>query len=159
MLPFEAVEKSGKIVKGERSNMSQNWITTFDEEGQKVEFNKYNPDGSLYYTSTYIYDENGNVIEENRSSGSKEIYEYDDKGNRVGDIQYKADGSLRSTSVYKYDEKGNLTERKVFSSDGRPWISQSQAYTFDEVGNWIEQITINDEVPFLIKERTIEYFD
>ena len=77
---------------------SPSYFTTYNENGNKIENNYYNSDGSLGFKNTYKYDENGNNIEECR---------YED-----GKIEYKI--------TYKYDEKGNkiiMTPMVVFSKN------------------------------------------
>ena len=161
VLPYEALENSGKIEKGERHNMITNTVETFNEEGITIELKAYHPSGGLYYSYTYKYNETGKKIEDNRNSGSKTIYEYDDKGNMIGDIYYNADGSKSTWSTYKYNDKGNMIEQKNYRADGSlgPVTKViNHNYTFDEFGNWTEKITIKDGKPAFIKERQIEYF-
>lgn len=61
-IPYEAVEKFGEVVKGDALGFGKNLQITFNEKGNKLEENSFNPDGSLYYKATYkyTYDQQGN---------------------------------------------------------------------------------------------------
>ena len=132
--PYEAVDKFGQIEKGN---------VLYDD-----------------YTSFTIYDEKGNIIEENYydSDGnlsSKDTYEYDEKGNNIEKNNYDSDGSLNSKTTYKYDEKGNMIE---YNTDGRFGEKYTYKYEYDKNNNWIQQVTYEDNKPIQITERIIEYY-
>jgi len=138
VLPYEALENSGKIEKGERHNMITNTVETFNEEGITIELKAYHPSGGLYYSYTYKYNETGKKIEDNRNSGSKTIYEYDDEGNMIGDIYYNSDGSQGSKSIYKYNDKGNIIEKEMYLTKGDKYT-----YKYDGKGDMISQAYYN----------------
>ena len=79
-----------------------------------------------------MYDDNGNEIETNyyNSDGSlekKTIYKYDDNGNTVESSYYKTDGSLPVTNstIYEYDKKKNWVSKTILA-DGRIIIIEKQ---------------------------------
>ncbi len=145
-LHFEATDKFGEIVKGEReykryevsllnmfndkgllieridldSNLQSKSTYLYDDKGNRVESNRYDSAGSLDYKWTYLYDDKGNQVEANRYDSDgidfKLTYLYDDKGNQVEFNMYDLDGSLDSKSTYLYDDKGNETESKRYFS-------------------------------------------
>ncbi|MDC0339067.1 hypothetical protein OAN33_05975 [Flavobacteriales bacterium] len=126
----------------------RNGTTTYDEVGNKIEQNNYNPDGGLDSKTTYKYDDKGNQIEENlyKSDGgldSKYTYKYDDNGNQIQIKFYESDGSLYSETAYKYDNKGNQIEAIWYKSDGG--LDSKNTYKYDDKGNQIEQNNYNPD--------------
>ena len=139
----------------------------YDDKGNKIEQNFFNSDGSLSFKYTYKYDDKGNQIEENWfgsnvSSSFKHTYKYDDKGNQIEQNYFDPDGRLSLKYTYKYDDKGNQIEENSFISDGNLDDKYTYKYTYDQQGNWIQQIAYKVkngvEKPSRIVERTIEYY-
>ena len=167
-IPYEAVEKFGEVVKGDvLDRFGENLQITFNDKGNQIEENWFNSDGSLYFKYTYKYDDKGNKIELNsfNSDGSlsfKSTYKYDDKGNKIESNSFNSDGSLDSKYTYKYDDKGNIIEENSFISDVNLADKYTYKYTYDQQGNWIQQIAYKVkngvEKPSQIVERTIEYY-
>lgn len=163
-IPYRAVEKFGEVQKGAVEPFGDNMFWLFNEQGNKIEENRYKSDGSLNWKSTYKYDDKGNQIEENsyKSNGSldsKSTYKYDAKGNEIEKNVYNSDGSLDWKHTYKYDAKGNEIEENWYNSDGSLSWKYTYKYTYDKHGNWIEKIEYNeDNKPFRVTEREIEYY-
>ena len=192
-IPYEAVEKFGEVVKGDALGFGKNLQITFNEKGNKLEENWFNPDGRLDFKWTYKYDDKGNKIELNsfNHDGSldskftfkyddkgnqieqnwfnpdgrldfKWTYKYDDKGNQIEENGFNSDGRLSFKSTYKYDDKGNKIEENSFNPDGSLYYKATYKYTYDQQGNWTQQITYKVkngvEKPSQIVERTIEYY-
>ena len=139
-IPYEAVERFGEVVKGDAlDRFGENLQITFNENGNEIEINSFNPDGSLF---------------------SKYTYKYDDKGNQIEENSFNSDENLVDKYTYKYDDKGNEIERNSFSSDGSLFLKYTYKYTYDQQGNWIQQIEYKVkngvEKPSQIVERTIE---
>lgn len=95
--PYDAIEKFGQLEKGDVSYsvFFPSSFTIYNEKGNKIEVNGYNPDGSLYSKTTYKYDEKGNTIEQNiYYHGSRPAenysykYEYDKNNNWTQEIEY-----------------------------------------------------------------------
>jgi hypothetical protein len=83
---YDAIEKFGKIEKGNLSLTSVVVSKIYNEKGNNIEenvFNSYN--GNLFY---------------------KSIINYDEKGCEIGNNRFKADGSLDMKFISKYDENG-----------------------------------------------------
>ena len=88
------IDETGEVMK---HSLSSRIIYKYDEQGNEIEMNNHNSDGSLRARYTYKYDEQGNEIEQNI---------------------YNSDGSLSSRYKYKYDEQGNEIEQNIYNSDG-----------------------------------------
>ena len=135
---FEAVEKFGKITKGSKIKTDELtiWLNEvfkeYDDNGNTIEFNRYNSDGELEYKYTFEYDYKGNMIEMNW---------------------------LRGTLTYEYDDKGNINEENYYNSDGELEDKKTYEYKFDDKENWIQQIIFEDDKPTFIVEREIKYYD
>jgi len=110
---YEAFDRFGKIEKGEKLSGEQ---MIYNEKGNLIEENHYS-NGIIKWKNTYKYDEKENLIEENR---------------------YWSD-TLYKKHTYKYDEKGNLIEANYhyYSSDSILDYSK-YTYKYDEKGNLTE---------------------
>ncbi len=115
---YKAIDQFGVIEKDEmiREYLFQNFQVLYDEKGNMIEENRYKSDGSLDRKSIYKYDKKGNVIEGNK---------------------YESDGSLDSKNIYKYDKKGNKIEENRYKSDGS--LDEKYTFKYDEKGNMIEE--------------------
>ncbi len=110
-IDYKAVDKFGELTKGDKSEYNwNNKLTKYDNNGNEIEWNRYNSDGSLDCKYTYKYDNNGNTIEGNR---------------------YNSDGSLnyKYTYKYKYDKYGNWIQKIYFEQKGEKSISLPQTIT------------------------------
>ncbi|MEM5807499.1 MAG: hypothetical protein QW474_03895 [Candidatus Aenigmatarchaeota archaeon] len=98
-------------------------------------------------TTTFAYDELGNLIEKHLPNGIKEEYNYDDMG-RLTQITY---GTTGRTISYSYDSVGNVlsmtdwTGTTNYSYDNIYQLTQAtypntgtQTFTYDQVGNRIQ---------------------
>ena len=90
-------------------------ISTYDSNGNQVEWSWYDSDGSLKSKYISTYDTNGNQVESSwyNSDGSlddKTIYTYDSNGNQVEQTKYDSEGSLKSKYISKYDSKNRIVE-------------------------------------------------
>lgn len=90
-----------------------NDVHFYNEQGLRTE-SYYFEYGSVGGITTYIYDENGNCIEETH------------KG---------ADGFINMFISYRYDENGNCVEETYKASDG---TTETVTHIYDEFGNPIE---------------------
>jgi hypothetical protein len=66
----------------------------YDDKGNKIEKNKYNPNGTLF----------------DKTLHHKYIYKYDEKGNKIEKNECNLDKTLRPVYIYKYDDYGNWIE-------------------------------------------------
>lgn len=142
-------------------NLSSKIVFKCDKEGKINEYNIYDSDGNLEQKYLIKYDKEGNQVELNLydSDGSHSTKnKYDEKGNQVEMIVYRSDGSFSYNNLYKYDKKGNLTENISVDKLDQKWEYKYE-YEFDNKGNWIKKIEFLNNMPRVIIEREIEYFD
>ncbi|MDR1897461.1 MAG: hypothetical protein LBR10_11790 [Prevotellaceae bacterium] len=147
---YQAIEKSGKITKGEIDSLHTIEEYLYDSNGNLIAQNSYESGDHLKEIHTYKYDSIGNRIETDRyySNGmlaSKIIHQYDSTGNPIEDIYYRPDGSLSATSIFKYDTDGDLIEENFYDPDGS--LSSTAIFSefarkdkYDNCGNPIETI-------------------
>lgn len=119
--------------------------------------------GNIEGKSTYKYDDKGNKIEENWynpdcSFNDKSTYKYDDKGNEIEWNSYNADGSLDNKYTYQYDDMGNQIEWNRYKADGILYSKGTYEYEFDNIVNWIKKAEFNNDMPYEITERELTYF-
>ena len=159
-----------------------------DSQGDLIETNDFNSKNEFMGKTIYTRDNNGNAIETNiyDSMGnlkSKFTSDHDSKGRILESIYYDSNGELLEKKYIKYDNKGRIIERKLIidtsifiqnfkydnketddltvmiKSENYSIISETiYTYKYDKNGNWIEKISIEDEVPKIIVEREIEYY-
>ncbi|MFJ1435169.1 hypothetical protein ACILFN_07460, partial [Capnocytophaga canimorsus] len=156
--PYYVVEKFGEIQKGRIKSFITSYI--YNEQGNLIEDNRYNSDGSLSRKTACKYDTNGNRIEENwyNSDGSlswKTAFKYDTNGNLIEANSYNSDGSLSGKTACKYDTNGNLIEANGYNSDGSLYATDIYTYEYDKYGNWVKRIMYNNDKPESIDEREI----
>ena len=142
----------------------------YDKDGNLLESNKYNDDGSFYRRHKYKYDKNGNEIEWNRYNSfgciyKNVTYEYDKNGNMIRSnrkrktlesLGFDADCNNRkynlTYSLYKYDKDGNKTEKSKYQSDT---LSSRWTYKYDKKRNLIKEIHYKSDT--LTSEKTYRY--
>lgn len=110
----------------------------YNEDGNEIERNNYNPNGGLYV---------------------KYISTYDVSGNKTQTNGYNSDNSLEDKRIYVYDTGGNITEEIWYNSEGRLEDKSTYNYQYDKCDNWIEIIKFVDDKPFEITEREITYYE
>ncbi|MDR1348669.1 MAG: hypothetical protein LBJ63_09670 [Prevotellaceae bacterium] len=115
---YTAIDIFGEPTKGEINYHS---LTKYDDNGNKIEYNHYNSDGSFSHKFTWKYDSKGKKIERYSSEDDilslKETFTYDDKGNVAVHNLYNSDGIIRTdTYKYRYDNNDNWIERIKYES-------------------------------------------
>lgn len=128
------------------------WDSSYelDSNGNVVKITCKNEKGEVKYTTTFSYNENGDLIEKNQlfSSGKHETDIYDIE-NKTRTITIENDNNIQSKKVYV---NNNLVEY----FDGTN--TYEYKYTFDSIGNWIKAIEEKNSIPTYIKIRTIQYY-
>lgn len=119
---YEVVEKFGEITKGINIGWSEddNSLSLYDDKGNLIEENLYNYDRILLLKYKNQYDDKGNLIEGN---------------------WYNPDGTLGFKSKYQYNDKGNKIEENWYDSDGK--LIGKVKVQYDEKGNVIEETRYN----------------
>ncbi len=114
----------------------------------------YSDAGELKSKIDYIYDTQGNLVEEAYYRGSelytKYISEYDAQGNKISTSEYNSSGKLNEKEIYKYDAQGNLIEEALYyGGDGS--LLDKKTYSFDTQGNLIEEVEYRDDGTLNVK--------
>ena len=130
---------------------------------QLIEKTNYNLKRKVkYYTETYTYDQNGNLIEEpedefNTRGKLKDTYTYDNKGRLTGSSRYKQSGELVYRYTQSYDEYENPLTYNYYEKNGTLSDQRLYTYTYDVQGNWITQFYEFAGTTYFL-ERLIGYF-
>jgi len=123
------------------------------ETALKIKEKRVFPNGKLFSTSVYLYEDSGNLIEEVRSHSLSEnsfkwTYTYDGAGRMLEESFYLIRSkpllnqkglSLNYKSVYRYGKEGHPTEKIHFGPTGVVESNKRYRYKFDAEGNWISQ--------------------
>lgn len=183
---FNASEKFGEIVKGERAASKEgmdNRIIKFSEAGKFKEVLMYSVDGGLLKSISLnekiigynSYHSNGTLI-------TKIMYESDSLGREIEQITYDFAGKVTSKCTFEYDANGNQTEINFFNEDGKlntkvinifdeknnlleksilqkNKIISSSVYKYDNKGNEIEEIKNQKSPPLKITKTSSYEFD
>lgn len=121
----------------------------YDEWGNCTKVEQYvvtdpdNPDGTAKFRQTleaytYVYDEEGNILQKEFRNNEGGIYEYtyDAKGNLLNHKQSNRSGTYWRTETYTYDENGNRLSKREEHYDGS-WTEE----TFNEAGHLLTKKT------------------
>lgn len=132
-------EQSRKLEWIRYTDQGPDWHYTYkyDNKGNQIEKNSFKPDGTIEYTRTteYVYDSNGNLIQESNYSDTQRIYRYDYGYDQEGNLIERAILNLASRSLHKYDKNGNTIESYFYSGD---ILSSEYRSKYDEKGNRTE---------------------
>ena len=160
---------------------------TYDENGNLVKFveNHYNSavHGRIMETTTYTYDSQNRLIQENQSGLSKYVYkyqyndqdlliakqEYNGKGALTEEYQYDYDSQKRKTKeieihpsltnfgyVRMYSYSGNkVTEVTTMLSDGSPF--GTMVWEYDTHNNLLTETWTNDEKKKTTVQKKFNY--
>ena len=143
----------------ERGNLVSTETFAYDEKGQLIKktYDSNNVEDPWSIVYTYTYDENGNLLVDDRvqSSGYNTRYEYtyDEGGAPIKKTEYTPHGTYYY--VWEYDKAGNeILEKRSFADGTRDYM---YSQTYDEAGNRIKthyQYGVSDEV---VGETFYEY--
>lgn len=126
---------------------------------EEIEYNDKNNKNSI---RKFKYDNSGNLIEEKwyDSKGLNSIItnEYDKNGNITKQKVIYPDASKGTSVIYnhKYDKYNNEIYEVVLSVDKQ--TCHTYLYEYDNQGNWIKKIEIDENNSKKITERVIEYY-
>jgi hypothetical protein len=124
------------IYKSEASDKYERVITRYDEEGNPIETKQYDERGTLNY-----------------------IGRLDKYGNHLSDVEYNADGSVKNKlgASYRYDPEGNEKEEYNRYVDGSS-SKVTSTYVYDQFGNWVRKVVMEEGDVNRIIERFITYY-
>lgn len=108
----------------------------YNPQGRKIEKIFYEEDGNISSKETWKYDEQGNLLENNRDSYYEGVHsfslltcKYDEKGNKIEEIW---DSNSSSTKfIWKYNEKEELIEYIRYEDET---VSRKRKRIYYEVG-------------------------
>ena len=124
---------------GNTSTQVYQYTTEIDNKGD------INPDVSVTYT--YTYDDRGNVIKIQTSTGQEFRYVYDD----LDQLLREDNTAQGKTYVYTYDLGGNILTKKVYSltAEGVTPSNPTQTYTYGYGDpNWGDKLTSFNNASF-----------
>ena len=154
---YQYDERGNKIEKNRFTpdgKLNMKYIYEYDNEGKLVEFSDLFPDGKLANKYTYKYDERSNLIEYTDYLGAsldeRDVYKYDTNGNEIETIYFDSKGSLKCKWEKSYDKKGNLTEEMFYLSNGE--LDYKTINKYDAIGNLIEDSSRDSKGKLLLKE-------
>ena len=134
------------------------WL--YDEKGNMVEEQYFDGDSSVTRKTVNKYD-NGNKIEQKKSeSGTtlKTTYKYDARGNVIEEIQYDADGNIAARITSGYDDKGNEAEELYYDKDNNLQTHTVFKITYDKNGNWTRREQLDNDKTIMVTVREIAYY-
>ena len=108
----------------------------------------YLADGTLKDCRIYNYDNQGNLIKEERKTYNEYIlYSYDNQGNLIrGEYVDSSGNQLWNTDVYYYDSQGNMVRKEYFDSRFEtPILLYTTIWNYDSQGNMIESKTFEGD--------------
>lgn len=136
----------------------------YDNHGKMIERNYYKFHGSLSSKVTYRYNANGDCVEVNSFDAKgklriKNTYKYDDNGNCIEEkVLDFFDSEIIIWHTIKYDQYNNELEYNYYDSKGISSTRYSYIYEYDKNGNWIKNISYNNNSPKYVEERKIIYY-
>jgi hypothetical protein len=139
--------------------VTEEWIYTYHENKDLILI-KNNEEDDLSRIFIY-YDDKKRVIEEKIIRNDDEVLcwfknEYDEENNLIKEISLGEDGE--PDGVYEYfPESNRISKGYEYKSKNTNYLRE-YSYTFDDKGNWINQVVIDNGVPEYFYERSIEYY-
>lgn len=119
--------------------------------------------GHEMYSDTYAYNSDGWVEDELRkdASGNKRSEtetSYDEEGRVISEIVYNSQGKMIAQTKYSYNVKG-LPDNIITTTTEVKAERYTVEYTYDERGNWIQQIIYKGvgHMPETILVRLLTY--
>ncbi len=123
----------------------QEWVFDLDENGNIREFQRKDPDGSILWSSVYLYDPDGRIRISARESASGtfayEIYHYSEDGNLLEIVRENSDETL-TWAIHEYEDRSWL--EKYNTPHFGPFEYKGYTHKYDENGNEIEWMECTD---------------
>ncbi len=167
-------DKRGNLMKWKffyENILRDKWLNKYDKKDRIIQHQYIagNDPQALHDTSTYTYDDKGNMIEyiSTQWYAGKSFYRYTATYNEKGQMMEKryilpnSEMATESLITYEYDQWGSLVVELTITYLKDKTFKQSKnsaAYKYDPLGNWIEKIEYKDDKPVKMYERKIEYF-
>jgi hypothetical protein len=150
------IEENGYNNKDELVNKS---AYKYDDRNRRIEwmsFSFHREENSKPHKWTYSHHESGQVKDErfysdegagflpndNIPGGAhRKMYFYDEHGKRISTLRFKSNGAFVGMDITRYDHRGNEIEDIEYDAEGNLKYKKAYKYKYDDVGNWLEQIT------------------
>lgn len=144
MLEYDA---SGNLIRRSSNSVTHadesdpnsiDYMSEYDEHGNKIRCTYFNPDGSVDFYTEDVFDSAGHPIRTDfyEPDGTLFLYsinEYDLYGNRVKSETYDADGTLSSSETSEYDdEHAVISSERLQYMDG--YLFQRDTLSRDSTG-------------------------
>lgn len=121
-------------------------INSYDNQGNRVVWEKYHKEGNIYSKGEYVYNNRGNMILEtyiyydtDGNESQKSEIMYDDQGNEVSNARYTYGGEDERFE-YTYDNKGNMVKEIYYRHGSMVSIWERN---YDEKGNLLQVLYYN----------------
>lgn len=166
MITYKALDKGGgNYGKGEIEKGMENFLISYDKKGNMTEKIAYYPNGSVWWTASYIYE--GSDVKkvapvkkeikkaaplEKGEEGfkGKVVYRYDKKGQKTEEASYDDKQKLLWRYVYRYDNRGNQLERDSFDAQGT--LISRESCRYDTANHMVEKtITVKNQTAYQVK--------
>lgn len=157
-------DKNGfKIRQNSKSSNNNTYVTIYKyEKGLNIEQNKFDSLKNLYTKTKFLYDDDGNLVEEFLFDGDdgstlhSTRYKYDEDNHLIDELNVDKNGKKIFHKTMTYDEHGNEISSTVEDNNGI--ISNfSNVYTYDQNENWIKKIVYRENNLSIYLEREINY--
>lgn len=106
--------------------------TIYDNNGNEIEWIKYNKDGSIKRKRIFKYDKKNNLIEEQEYEGTqlvkKIVYTYNNFDEKTSVITYDNNNQILKKEIYTYNNKGLKAEKKVYDKNDKLIATHTYQY-------------------------------
>lgn len=165
-----------RLIEDISSGTHVNFHIIYNNYGLRDTMYVYNIVGKLNSKVIYHYDKANNKIEEDRykpdgSLSNKEACKYDKHRNKIEEIKFDAKGIRTGKTTHQYDVEDNeimKTDSNIIYIGGTGGRGNNQEnntyahiykyYGFDKAGNWLQQNEVIDNHIIRIIKREIEYY-
>jgi hypothetical protein len=122
----------------------------------------YNDEGKLLREEKFINNDQGKIISkqviipDTPANSSQTNFSYDTKGNTLTERVYATNEHIKFTNTYTYDELGNMIEQRQLNENGTALWRANYKYRIDKMENWVSLNYQSQKVKYLIS-RFIQY--
>lgn len=128
----------------------------FNQKGEKIVSKTFSGSGILFFTSNYIYNTKGKIVESKTiytddaqdlyfpELKNTYLYTYDSNGNNTEVLMYNKYKSLQSKAILIYDQDSQLTDKQIF--DAKNKLVYKESYEYDNHGNLIKENKRNFQI-------------
>lgn len=142
----------------------ENFLISYDKKGNMTEKIAYYPNGSVWWTASYIRRERCEKVApvkkeikkaaplEKGEEGfkGKVVYRYDKKGQKTEEASYDDKQMLLWRYVYRYDNRGNQLERDSFDAQGT--LISRESCRYDTANHMVEKtIIVKNQTAYQVK--------